>query len=219
MDKTTNRKPKVNFKNKDKFNWDDLTEMRESCSNMIVSQFALIGEINKVYNTLEKKSPETNALILGFVKSLEECYIRLRYNSEKHITFEHMISTDLPLEDALNNPERFYQILDNKDLKAKEVKSIKKGSVKTSKKDITSEQYEYINANSEYVNLGLVLRDLSGLPTYKIFAALGLTHKDVENFSKISSIIQEGGSDEEIMEKISNEVNKEEKEANGTNGK
>lgn len=210
----TRKKVNVNFSNKNKFNWDDLLELRSSCSELVLNQFVMVGEINKAYLSIEKdkQNPETKVLLLGYIKSLEECFIRIRYNSEKHIVFSYNVSDKLSLEDALNNPSEFFKIYEDPTLKCKDIKEVKKGLVKYSKKGLTSEQYDYININSEYVNLALVLRDLTGLPTYKIFSSLGFTDEDIKKFDKISNIVQEGGEDSEIMEKV-NELNK--KEENG----
>lgn len=209
--KQTRKKVNVNFSNKNKLNWDDLLELRSSCSELVLNQFVMVGEINKAYLSIEedKQNPETKVLLLGYIKSLEECFIRIRYNSEKHIVFEYNVSDKLTLEDALNNPSEFFKIYEDPTLKCKEIKEVKKGLVKYSKKSITSEQYNYININSEYVNLALVLRDLTGLPTYKIFSSLGFTDDDIKKFDKISTIVQEGGEDSEILEKV-NELNKKE---------
>lgn len=208
-------KVNVNFKNKNKFNWDDLMELRSSCSELILNQFAMVGEINKAYSSIgkEKQNPETKVLLLGYVKSLEECFIRLRYNAEKHMKFGCSISDKLEIEEALNNPSEFFKLYEDTTLNAKEIKSVKKGLVKYSKKSVTAEQYDYINTNSEYINIGLVLRDLAGMPTYKIFSSLGFTDDDIEKFNKISSIVKEGGDDKEILEKVG-KLNK--KENNGT---
>lgn len=212
--KRNKNKVNVNFRNKNKFNWDDLLELRSSCSELVLNQFVMVGEINKAYLSIEKdkQNPETKVLLLGYIKSLEECFIRIRYNSEKHIVFSYNVSDKLSLEDALNNPSEFFKIYEDPTLKCKDIKEVKKGLVKYSKKGLTSEQYDYININSEYVNLALVLRDLTGLPTYKIFSSLGFTDEDIKKFDKISNIVQEGGEDSEIMEKV-NELNK--KEENG----
>lgn len=212
--KRSKNKVNVNFRNKNKFNWDDLLELRSSCSELVLNQFVMVGEINKAYLSIEKdkQNPETKVLLLGYIKSLEECFIRIRYNSEKHIVFSYNVSDKLSLEDALNNPSEFFKIYEDPTLKCKDIKEVKKGLVKYSKKGLTSEQYDYININSEYVNLALVLRDLTGLPTYKIFSSLGFTDEDIKKFDKISNIVQEGGEDSEIMEKV-NELNK--KEENG----
>lgn len=209
----TNNKVNLNFRNKNKFNWDDLMGLRTTCSELVLNQFVMVGEINKAYSSMEqdKQNPETKVLLLGYIKSLEECFIRLRYNSEKHIVFGYNVSDKLSLEDALNNPAEFFKIYEDPTLKCKEVKEEKKGLVKYSKKGLTSEQYDYININSEYANLALVLRDLTGLPTYKIFSSLGFTDEDIKKFDKIADIVKEGGEDSEILEKV-NELNKKEED-------
>ena len=210
MGNSKNKTP-LNFKNRDKFNWDDLEELKNSCLNLVLNQFAVVGEINKAYNKIEqsKRNPEVNVLILGFIKSLEECFIRIRYNSERHIKYKYNISDHLEIEEALNKPEEFYKLLEDNKPDSKEIKSVKKGMVKASKKHITTEQYEYININSEYVNLGIVLRDLTGIPTYKLFDAIGFTQEDIKKFGIINQIVKEGGDDEEILSKI-NKINKKE---------
>lgn len=198
--KAKNQKKKgLRFNSSDTLYWEDLQELRSNILNTFVTQIATCSELINKYKNIVESNPDLGNKVKGLMLCYEDIAKKIRFNTEKHVTFGYMISTVNNLDYFLNpaNDAEYNQlVLDNREMFNKELDT-RKGEVDPESDDF----YKFINVQSNYISIGLELGSLVQQPLFNIMLDMGATNDVKEQFKELEKVAIEG--EKSVMETMS----------------
>lgn len=198
--KAKNQKKKgLRFNSPDTLYWEDLQELRSNILNTFVTQIATCSELINKYKNIVESNPDLGNKVRGLMLCYEDIAKKIRFNTEKHVTFGYMISAVNDLDyflNPVNDPEYNQLILDNREMFNKELDT-RKGEVKPESDDF----YKFINIQSNYISIGLELGSLVQQPLFNIMLDMGATNDVKEQFKELEKVAIEG--EKSVMEAMS----------------
>lgn len=174
--------------NKQRFNnvtyyWDDLLEEKNKLISFYTESVAKFDSLIKINQEVINKDLTLKTKVNGLMFSFLDLSKKIRFAMERHIEYEFMISKENTLEYFLDpdHNNEYETLLRSNPGTIKEVKHLT-GKVNTKKEN---DVYLYMGIQSDYVNIGMELAGMLGMPLASILSDLGIVNEDLKEFKKI----------------------------------